>query len=222
MSVIALVSRGEALREGAFGVEMRAAAQACHAKAASGSVRLYLADVDQTPLLGASGNETRRPRFEAALLVEGSPDPSGIAAALASLGGARVYRASGRVIKHPAQAPPSGEHTPGFTMFSPVYRARKVSHAEFDSHWLERHAPLALRHHPGMATYEQQVISEVCTPDAPDFDGVALLGFHTLADYRDRMFDSERGREIILADIRRFLDLRRSETVLMSEHRLAD
>jgi hypothetical protein len=72
-----------------------------------------------------------------------------------------------------------------------------------------------------MAAYEQQVISELCTAGAPGFDGVALLGFRTLADYRDRMFDSDRGREIIIADTRRFLDLRRSEAVLMSEHVLA-
>lgn len=210
MSGIALVSRPDGLAPDAFEKELGAR---CRPLAAGGgALRLYLADVDQGPLSRSGDNDTRPPRFDAAVLAGG--DGRALRAALDGLGELRAYRARGRVIK--AAAP-----RPGVFMVSPVFRAAQISHAAFDRHWRRRHAPLALCHHPGMCEYEQQVIEEVLTPDAPGFDGVALLGFPRIEDYRERMFGSDEGRAAIFADTRRFLDLRRSEAVLAREARLA-
>ncbi len=211
MSAVVLMTRPDGVQAESFFKELRARAPELAGRAAT--LRLYLADVDQAPLLGTVTNEARRPSFEAALVIE--PDGAFDAESeLAAIGRLRAYRTRSRVLAPHA----GGEPTPGFTMVSPVYRAANISHAEFDAHWLEQHAPLALRHHPGMWGYEQHVVDEVLTPDATDFDGVALLGFLSTADFTERMFDSDEGRAIIMADTRRVLALARSEAVLMSEH----
>ena len=221
MSEIALVSRPDGLAEQAFANELRARAAQLGASGAAAELRLYLADVDPSPLSGAPENDTARPGFDAAVLVEprDKSEPPDLHAALEKTGELRLYLTHGRVLKRHALDAPAGQPVPGFTMVSPVFRSAGISHDAFDRHWLERHGPLALRHHPGMSGYEQQVIDRVRTPGASEFDGVALLAFRTVEDYRERMFVSDEGRQIIMADTRRFLDLRRSEAVLMSERR---
>jgi len=88
-----------------------------------------------------------------------------------------------------------------------VRRAPGLTHEEFARHWTEVHAPLARRHHPGICRYVQNIVVEPLTRDAPDIDGIAELGFASLDDFRDRMYDSPEGREIITADVRTFLDV---------------
>jgi uncharacterized protein (TIGR02118 family) len=77
----------------------------------------------------------------------------------------------------------------------------------FARHWAEVHAPLARVHHPGLCHYVQHVIVEPPAGESDDYDGIAELGFATLADLRERMYDSDAGREIVHADLRTFLDL---------------
>ena len=93
------------------------------------------------------------------------------------------------------------------TRISFVKRAAGLSHEEFAHHWTTVHAPLARLHHPGLARYVQNVVLEKLTPDAPDVDGIAELGFASLEDFRERMYDSADGREIIAADVRQFIDV---------------
>jgi uncharacterized protein (TIGR02118 family) len=88
-----------------------------------------------------------------------------------------------------------------------VRRAPGLTREEFARHWMEVHAPLARRHHPGICRYVQNVVVETLTPGAPEVDGIAELGFATLDDFRERMYDSPEGREIIAADVRTFLDV---------------
>jgi uncharacterized protein (TIGR02118 family) len=88
-----------------------------------------------------------------------------------------------------------------------VRRAPGLTRGEMARHWAERHAPLARRHHPGITRYVQNVVVEPLTPGAPELDGIAELGFASLADFRERMYDSPEGREIIATDVRRFLDV---------------
>ncbi len=102
-------------------------------------------------------------------------------------------------------------------MVSPVFRAPAMTHEQFDAHWRDRHAPLALRHHIGMWRYDQYTITETLTDGAAPFDGIATLSFPTLDDFEGRLFDSDSGRDIIMADTARFLDLVRSESALMRE-----
>ena len=113
--------------------------------------------------------------------------------------GAEAYRVDERVLwdRDPSDV----------TRISFVRRAEGLSHDEFARHWAEVHAPLARRHHPGLARYVQNVVVDKLTPDAPDIDGIAELGFASLDDFRERMYDSAEGREIVAADVRQFIDV---------------
>jgi len=108
----------------------------------------------------------------------------------------------------------------GVVLVSPVYRTRGIDHDAFDAHWRDRHAPLALRHHVGMWEYRQAVVVETLTETAPPFDGIARLGFPSLAKLETRLFDSREGRRIIAEDTARFVDLERSEAAVLREARL--
>jgi uncharacterized protein (TIGR02118 family) len=93
------------------------------------------------------------------------------------------------------------------TRISFVRRSRGLTREDFARHWSEVHAPLARRHHPGICRYVQNVVVHKLTPDAPEIDGIAELGFASLDDFRERMYDSPAGREIIAADVREFIDV---------------
>jgi uncharacterized protein (TIGR02118 family) len=93
------------------------------------------------------------------------------------------------------------------TQLSFVRRVPTMDRVAFARHWDEVHAPLARVHHPAVLRYVQRVVVERLTPGAPDIDGVAELAFATLDDRRHRMYDSPEGRQLIGADVRRFLDV---------------
>ena len=93
------------------------------------------------------------------------------------------------------------------TRISFVRRAPELTHEQFAEHWTTVHAPLARRHHPGICRYVQNVVVEAITPGAPTVDGVAELGFRSLADLRERMYDSSEGQAAIAADVRAFIDV---------------
>ncbi len=101
---------------------------------------------------------------------------------------------------------PDGEATPAFEQLAFVPRIASVTHEQFADHWSERHTPLVRIHHPGMARYVQNVITEPLTPDARDLDGVAQLYFRTAYDLHERYFDSEDGQRIIFEDVAKFLE----------------
>ncbi len=90
-----------------------------------------------------------------------------------------------------------------------------MDHDAFARHWTERHAPLALRRHVGLADYHQYVVTETLTMGTPPIDGVARLGFVTRADFDERFFDSDEGRAEIMADVARFMDRPGPETTLV-------
>jgi uncharacterized protein (TIGR02118 family) len=101
---------------------------------------------------------------------------------------------------------PDGTPSPGVKRLSFVRRVPTIDHDEFARHWSERHAPLARVHHPGIWRYVQNVVVEPLTDRTPELDGVAELHFRTYDDLQHRMYDSDEGKEIIRADVRRFLD----------------
>jgi uncharacterized protein (TIGR02118 family) len=88
-----------------------------------------------------------------------------------------------------------------------VRRSPGLSREEFADHWTNVHAPLARKHHPTLVRYVQNIVIEPVTPGAPEVDGVAELGFRSLKDVHQRMYDSPAGAEIIRRDIQRFLDV---------------
>ncbi len=112
---------------------------------------------------------------------------------------------------------PDGEMAPGVKMVSFMQRADGTTHEQFVRHWTERHTPLAQRHHVGLWNYTQNVVRRAYTPGGSAFDGIAELHFRTRDDFVDRFFDSDEGRAVILADVKRFMNRPRPETSLMRE-----
>jgi len=88
-----------------------------------------------------------------------------------------------------------------------VRRAPGLTREEFAEHWTNVHSPLARKHHPVLVRYVQNVVIERAPRGAPDVDGIAELGFRSLKDVHQRMYDSPAGAEIIRRDIQRFLDV---------------
>ncbi|MBC8292985.1 MAG: EthD domain-containing protein [Proteobacteria bacterium] len=105
----------------------------------------------------------------------------------------------------------------GVVMVSAMHRIAEPDHEQFDHHWRDRHAPLALKHHPGMAAYQQNVVEEVLTAKTPSWDGVAVLYFDSPDDLANRLYNDEESQQIILDDVARFVDLERSTTVIMTD-----
>ncbi len=83
-------------------------------------------------------------------------------------------------------------------------RRPELSREEYSRRILEQHVPLALEHHTSMRRYVVNIVERAPTP-APEYDSVAALGFDTLEDYNERLYDSPAGREIIHRDVQGFL-----------------
>lgn len=121
------------------------------------------------------------------------------AGALAALGGLvwawRVQEHDRRVAVSPCPV----------TMVALMRRRPDLDRAAFVEHWLTLHAPLALRHHAGLADYRQCVVAEPLLAGGEEVDGVALLGFAGRDDLETRFYDSDEGRRVIGDDVRRFM-----------------
>lgn len=101
---------------------------------------------------------------------------------------------------------PDGTPTPAREQLSFVRRLPSIDHAEFASHWSDRHTLLVPIHHPGVARYVQNVVLDALTPDAPDIDGIAQLYFRTAQDLHERYYDSDEGRRIVFDDVAKFIE----------------
>jgi uncharacterized protein (TIGR02118 family) len=122
------------------------------------------------------------------------------------MGGAHAYVTREHVQKMPATAPPLGARSPGVKIVGLVRRPDGMTHDAFVEHWLHRHVPLALRHHPGLHRYVTNVV-EQRVGDAPDWDGIAELCFPSVEAMRMGFFDSPEGERIIREDMTRFIGL---------------
>jgi uncharacterized protein (TIGR02118 family) len=112
---------------------------------------------------------------------------------------------------------PDGETAPGLKMVSFMRRTEGLTHQQFVRHWTEQHAPLALRHHVGLWNYTQNIVRRSYTPGGGQIDGIAELHFRTRADFDERFFDSDDGRAVIMADVKRFMGPPGPETALLTE-----
>lgn len=188
-------------------------------------VRLLVADVDPASL-GAGARVPPPASFDTIVLIEreksrwsGSARPdSSLDGALAWLTGARGYLVAPRRLRERPGAGRPGERSPGVVFAATTVRAPSLAPGAFDSHWRDRHGPLALVHHAGMCAYEQLRVERALTADAPAIDGFALLHFPDAEAYRERFYDAPAGRDAIAADAQRFLDLPRCEAALLGEH----
>jgi uncharacterized protein (TIGR02118 family) len=131
--------------------------------------------------------------------------------------GAFAYRVDERKLKAYSRTWPDGVATPGVVLVAPVFRAPALSRDAFDTHWRDRHGPLALEHHAGMWDYRQARVVEVLVAGAPPFDGIARLGFPSLGAYEAGLFPSRASRRAIGEDTARFVDVGRLSGALLHE-----
>jgi uncharacterized protein (TIGR02118 family) len=115
-----------------------------------------------------------------------------------------LYAVDVRRMRHQRRTWPAATPTPGVTAAFVMVRRPDLSHEQADAHWRDVHAPLALRHHPGMWHYHQISITEVVA--GPPYDGIALCAFASEQDMRERFFGGFEDQAIITADVARFAD----------------
>lgn len=121
------------------------------------------------------------------------------------MGGAEALVTTEHVQKR-AGAPTSlGVRSPGVKLVCPVRRRPDLDHDQFVAHWLGRHVPLALRHHPGLSAYVTNVVDGRPDGSAAEWDGIAELHFASEDALRTGLFDSPAGEAAIRADIERFI-----------------
>ena len=89
---------------------------------------------------------------------------------------------------------------------------------DFHRYWRDSHGPVALRHHLGMWDYDQL---SVMGGDLA-LDGIAVVGFPSASDARDRFFDTAEGAEVVRADAASFTDGATLGRRLTIEHVLKD
>lgn len=121
------------------------------------------------------------------------------------MGGAEAYVTTEHVQKSVRPEPAVGSRTAGVKMVCPVRRRDGMSHDEFVEHWLDRHVPLALRHHPGLSRYVTNVVEEKLSPAGEAWDGIAELHFASPEGMSRGMFDSPAGEREIRRDMERFI-----------------
>jgi uncharacterized protein (TIGR02118 family) len=112
---------------------------------------------------------------------------------------------------------PDGEYAPGVKYVAFVRRAEELSRGQFVRHWTEVHAPLAVKHHVGLADYTQNVVLGCFTPGGAGIDGVAELRFRSRDDFEQRFYDSDAGKAAIRADVARFIGPSGISPTLMQE-----
>ena len=121
------------------------------------------------------------------------------------MGGADAYVTTEYVQKPGVSGVTLGRRTPGVKLICPIQRRAGMSHAEFVAHWLERHVPLALVHHPGFSQYVTNVVEQRLSDRGDEWDGISELYFASEQDWQERMYDSAAGARIIQADVARFI-----------------
>ena len=146
-----------------------------------------------------------RREFPFRTLVRAMTDAPNLLAPAATVGS---YLAFSRIIRERPLGDDPGTASPGLTAIFPMVHHPALTHAQGDSHWRDTHAPLALRHHPGMWDYTQ--LSVVATLNGPSYDGFAMVSFASLEDMRERFFGDDHDREVIRADVEKFADMQRS------------
>jgi hypothetical protein len=83
-------------------------------------------------------------------------------------------------------------------------RRPDLTHAQYARHLLERHAPLALRHHATLRRYVLNVVDEALDGSEP-VDSVNALDYDALGDFETRTYDSAEGERIVTEDHALFL-----------------
>ncbi|MEO8603569.1 MAG: EthD family reductase [bacterium] len=83
-------------------------------------------------------------------------------------------------------------------------RRPDITHARYAELLLNGHVPIALTHHPTMRRYTVNIVERSPDGEAP-LDSVGELSFDTLADFRERLYDSPEGEKIVGRDVAGFM-----------------
>jgi uncharacterized protein (TIGR02118 family) len=96
--------------------------------------------------------------------------------------------------------------TPG-AMVKLIFLCRRrpdITHERYAELLLNGHVPIALRHHPTLRRYTVNIVERGPDADAA-LDSVGALSFDSLADYRERLYDSDEGKAIVARDVAGFM-----------------
>jgi uncharacterized protein (TIGR02118 family) len=141
--------------------------------------------------------------------------------AVASVAEIGLYEVEVRPMRHQRRFWPPDGATPGVTAAFAMLRRPGLTHEQADAHWRDIHAPLALRHHPGMWHYHQVSVDTVLA--GPAYDGIALCAFASDQELRERFFGGDEDRAVITADVATFADTTNSpRRVRMTEWRFGE
>ncbi|MEC7916651.1 MAG: EthD domain-containing protein [Actinomycetota bacterium] len=134
---------------------------------------------------------------------------------LAPAAGVGLYLGFSRVIRTRSTSSPTGVSSPGVTAIFPLLHHPDLTHEQADAHWRDVHAPLALRHHPGMCDYTQ--LSVVNTLSGPNIDGFALVSFESVESMKERFFGDDNDRDVIYRDVAAFANPKSPRRVVATE-----
>jgi uncharacterized protein (TIGR02118 family) len=94
-------------------------------------------------------------------------------------------------------------------------RREDITHARYSELLLSGHVPIALKHHPAMRRYVVNIVEQ--SPAGWDaLDSIGELSFDSLDDFRDRLYDSPAGRQIVERDVAGFM--RGADAYVTTEH----
>jgi uncharacterized protein (TIGR02118 family) len=84
-------------------------------------------------------------------------------------------------------------------------RRPDIDHPRYAELLLRGHVPIALDHHPAMRRYVVNLVEQAFVPPPEELDSVGELSFESMADYRERLYDSAEGERIVQADVAGFM-----------------
>jgi uncharacterized protein (TIGR02118 family) len=83
-------------------------------------------------------------------------------------------------------------------------RRPDITHERYTELLLDGHVPIALQHHPTMRRYTVNIVERGPESEAA-LDSIGELSFETLADFRERLYDSPEGEKVVHRDVARFM-----------------
>ncbi len=233
MKVVSLISRGP----GQDSADFQRWFVREHAPAMLKSVRVlahYVVNVnDASPKMGVAPLDSAPVPYDAVseMWIEESGDPRSAAAiynaaiepviaqSLRSREAACHSYLVTEIVEKNRQAFEVGQRAPGVNLVSAIMWAAGKTDQAGRQGW-RNHGPLACRVHIGMTRYVQNFVEQALTPDAPPYNGVAILYFPTLEDLEQRLYDTPQNAEVIAADVKSFVNLEKIVTFYTTQYNL--
>lgn len=97
----------------------------------------------------------------------------------------------------------------------PVLRNPALSHQQADAHWRDIHGPLALEHHAAMSFYNQCSVIHCLSGMA--LDGIAMCGFESLDDFRNKFYATPQSVKVIADDVKQWATVDRAPNRLIAQ-----